>query len=70
MEGPKIIVPALIVQPLALVVHELLINAAVHGSLSARQAQLNIHWQKMPGQGGARHRPIVTPVLVRRWPER
>nr|WP_245426449.1 PAS domain-containing protein [Phyllobacterium bourgognense] len=52
MEGPEILVPAAIVQPLALVVHELLINAAVHGSLSAPSGQLNIHWQKVPGQGG------------------
>ena len=52
MEGPEILVPAMIVQPLALVVHELLINAAVHGSLSAPSGRLNIHWQEVLGQGG------------------
>ena len=52
IESPEILVPAIIVQPLALVVHKLLINAAVHGSLRDHSGTLRIHWQKMPGQGG------------------
>jgi two-component sensor histidine kinase len=52
MEGPEIFVPALIVQPLALVLHELLVNAAVHGSLSGPSGKLKICWQEVTGKCG------------------
>lgn len=51
LNGPRIMVPATIVQPLGLVFHELAVNAAVHGSLSSPQGQLEITWRDRPDGG-------------------
>ncbi|MDR6668060.1 PAS domain-containing protein [Rhizobium sp. 1399] len=48
--GPDIRLPASIVQPLALVFHELAVNAARHGALAVEQGTLSIRWR--PGQSG------------------
>jgi PAS domain S-box-containing protein len=52
LEGPPVMVPALIVQPLALVVHELLSNARQHGALSNPGGALKVSWKGAPGDGG------------------
>jgi PAS domain S-box-containing protein len=44
VKGPEIMVPAPIVQPIGLAVHELAANAAVHGALSQPQGKLSIFW--------------------------
>lgn len=51
-EGPEVMLPAPVVQPLAMALHELVVNAAVHGSLSTPAGRLNIHWEKLVSRGG------------------
>mgnify|MGYP001566633852 CR=1 FL=1 len=46
IEGPPIFLPARLVQPIALVIHELLSNALAHGALSTGQGHLRINWQQ------------------------
>lgn len=54
IDGPDIPVAASVVQPLALVIHELATNAAVHGALSKPGGRLMLEWQKMDDTGGFR----------------
>ncbi len=46
LEGPEVLLAGHLVQPLALVFHELMSNAAVHGCLSALAGQLDIQWAR------------------------
>ena len=46
LSGPEILVSARNVQPLALVMHELLSNAARHGSLSTEDGIVEVKWQR------------------------
>lgn len=50
--GPDIRMPAPVVQPLALVLHELAVNAAHHGALAAAQGRLSISWKPRPSGAG------------------
>jgi len=50
LSGPALNVPALVVQPLALVIHELIDNAVTHGALSTPGGRLEVRWQA--GQDG------------------
>ncbi|TAY71665.1 PAS domain-containing protein [Rhizobium leguminosarum] len=50
--GPDIKMPAPVVQPLALVLHELAVNAAHHGALAAAQGRLSISWKARPFGAG------------------
>ena len=52
VEGPDLLVPALAVQPLALVIHELLFNATIHGALSSPTGTLTVRWNGDPQSGG------------------
>jgi PAS domain S-box-containing protein len=52
MSGPDIPIPAVVVQPLALVFHELISNAAVHGALSKPDGRLSLTWEKTDGDDG------------------
>jgi PAS domain S-box-containing protein len=52
MSGPLIMLPSSLVQPLGLVLHELAVNAARHGSLVAREGSLAVQWQPLPEEGG------------------
>jgi two-component sensor histidine kinase len=52
LTAPDIAVSAVIVQPLALVFHELATNAAVHGALSKPAGRLSLSWEKTDNQGG------------------
>lgn len=53
-DGPEIAVAASVVQPLSLVIHELAVNAAVHGALSKPNGRLSIEWEKTDHTGGFR----------------
>jgi two-component sensor histidine kinase len=45
-------VSAFVVQPLALVIHELLFNATIHGALSGPKGTLHVRWEGGPRTGG------------------
>jgi PAS domain S-box-containing protein len=51
-EGPEVMVSAFVVQPLALVIHELLINAIVHGALAVPTGALAVRWVGLAPNGG------------------
>jgi PAS domain S-box-containing protein len=52
LHGPDIMLASHAVQPLALFIHELAVNAASHGSLSGRSGQVSIHWRNIPQNKG------------------
>jgi PAS domain S-box-containing protein len=52
LSGPEIAVAASVVQPLSLVIHELAVNAAMHGALSTPGGRLCIEWEKIDPNGG------------------
>jgi PAS domain S-box-containing protein len=56
LEGPELMVPAVVVQPVALVIHELFFNAAVHGALSSPTGSLVVRWDRAPDYEGFRLR--------------
>ncbi|KPH05050.1 PAS domain-containing protein (plasmid) [Rhizobium acidisoli] len=56
LSGPDIRLPATVVQPVALVLHELAVNAARHGALAVPQGRLSISWMPGPSDAGFRLR--------------
>jgi PAS domain S-box-containing protein len=52
LEGPDLRVGATLVQPLALVLHEMVANAATHGCLSAPAGGLSVRWEAHNGERG------------------
>ena len=52
MSGPDIMLAAHAVQPPALFIHELAVNAASHGSLSRDTGQVAISWNEIPQTKG------------------
>jgi PAS domain S-box-containing protein len=52
IEGPEVMVSSFVVQPLALVIQELLINATLHGVLSGAEGTLTIGWVALEDRGG------------------
>jgi PAS domain S-box-containing protein len=50
--GPAVMVSALVVQPLALVIHELVDNARLHGALSRPGGAVEVRWADAPAYGG------------------
>jgi PAS domain S-box-containing protein len=52
LSGPRVMIAALNVQPLALALHELLSNALTHGSLASPDGRLEVRWGALPGLGG------------------
>lgn len=46
--GPTIEIPALLIQPFALIVHELMANALIHGALRTAQGRISICWTLSP----------------------
>jgi two-component sensor histidine kinase len=52
LEGPYVGVPAIAVQPLAVVFHELVSNAARHGSLASDAGELSVRWGPTAEDGG------------------
>ncbi|WP_049731557.1 PAS domain-containing protein, partial [Rhizobium ecuadorense] len=65
--GPDIRLPPPVVQPVALVLHELAVNAARHGALVASQGRLSISWT--PGPSGAGFKLRWREAGVRRAPK-
>jgi two-component sensor histidine kinase len=71
LSGPDVMLPSLVVQPIGLVLHELAVNAARHGSLVERQGQVSVEWKKSPEGAGFELAWIeegVRPVTVRHRP--
>ena len=52
LDGPDVKVSTLVVQPLALVIHELLSNAILHGALSGPSGTVSISWAGSAQYGG------------------
>jgi PAS domain S-box-containing protein len=52
--GPEIDIDPSLVQPLTLVIHELMTNAAIHGALSKRNGRLVLKWDRIDERGGFR----------------
>ena len=52
VEGPDVMVCASVVQPMALVIHELLLNAAMHGALAGPTGTLAVRWVGLEQYGG------------------
>jgi PAS domain S-box-containing protein len=50
MTGPPVRLPAPVVQPLALVLHELMTNAGKHGALAGDAGHVTVKWQEQPRQ--------------------
>ncbi len=51
LAGPSLMVPALVVQPLSLVLHELVNNARLHGALSVPAGKVALAWDGEPDYG-------------------
>jgi PAS domain S-box-containing protein len=49
-DGAPVELPAHFVQPLALVLHELMSNASKHGALAAKAGKVRLSWSEKPGQ--------------------
>jgi PAS domain S-box-containing protein len=48
LEGPPVMLPARIAQPLAMAMHELATNAVKHGALATQEGRIGILWQVSP----------------------
>jgi two-component sensor histidine kinase/PAS domain-containing protein len=46
VEGPQVMIPALLVTPIGLVVHELTTNAVKHGALADERGRLSVRWSE------------------------
>ena len=49
VSGPSVTIPPVQVQPLALVLHEMFSNAAVHGALSRPDGRVQVRWAEADG---------------------
>ncbi len=52
LSGSEVMVSAIEIQPLALALHELIVNAAVHGALSDESGRVAVNWTPKPQYGG------------------
>ena len=50
-EGPAVLLPAGVVVPLSMAMHELTTNAAKYGALSVRSGRINVSWRLIDGDG-------------------
>ena len=53
--GPAVVLMAEAGQALAMVVHELVTNAAKYGALSAQQGRVSVRWRLVPENGSGAH---------------
>ena len=58
ISGPEVILSAEAGQSMAMVLHELVTNAAKHGALSTREGRVSVRWYR-PLNGGARDRLVI-----------
>ncbi len=52
LSGPDLMIAAIAVQPISLVLHELIDNARVHGALSVPAGKVDVRWRGGPAYGG------------------
>jgi PAS domain S-box-containing protein len=62
VSGPDVMLSAAETQALAMVIHELVTNAAKYGALSTPSGSVSLDWDQMPGADG-------TPRLLMTWHE-
>ena len=62
VSGPDVMLSAAETQALAMVIHELITNAAKYGALSTPSGSVSLDWDQMPGADG-------TPRLLMTWRE-
>jgi PAS domain S-box-containing protein len=62
VSGPDVMLSAAETQALAMVIHELITNAAKYGALSTPSGSVSLDWDQMPGTDG-------TPRLLMTWRE-
>jgi PAS domain S-box-containing protein len=62
VSGPDVMLTAAETQALAMVIHELITNAAKYGALSTPSGSVSLDWDQMPGTDG-------TPRLLMTWRE-
>ena len=62
VSGPDVMLSAAETQALAMVIHELITNAAKYGALSTPSGSVSLDWDQMPGADGA-------PRLLMTWRE-
>ena len=55
VDGPDAVLIAEAGQALAMVVHELVTNAAKYGALSVEQGRVSVHWRLVPENGSGAH---------------
>ena len=51
--GPDVVLPAAATQALAMVLHELVTNAAKYGALSTSDGRVSVTWDRLPSEGTA-----------------
>jgi PAS domain S-box-containing protein len=51
LNGPAVIAPGRMVQPLSMALHELATNAAKYGALSRSEGRVHLHWQMLVPEG-------------------
>ena len=68
LEGPSVLLPPVVIQPMAMVAHELATNAVKHGALAAPGGRVLISWEVSSGPDGAGGE--VPRRLWLRWVER
>lgn len=60
LQGDPLMLPARMVQPLAMVIHELATNAAKYGALSDPDGRIAVRWSRRSGPGGPSLRLVWT----------
>jgi two-component sensor histidine kinase len=57
--GPDVVLPAAATQALAMVLHELVTNAAKYGALSTSDGRVSVTWDRLPSEGAAAKLTII-----------